>query len=154
MSRLNPLKPQVKPPQEVEATTVAEEVKVVQGNPDELLLEANVIKLKSLKPAYDLTGKEIDKIKADLKELFKKVGKTTYTAQGYTVTIQQSKSVSFNEEELLKYVKEAKLPVVKTIEMIDYDALESLVYNGTIDAAKIDKFKSVKITEKMVTKEA
>lgn len=64
------------------------------------------------------------------------------------VSLTYREKIVFNEEALIEMLKNTPdcSGIVKTKEYIDFDELESAIYNGRIQASSIDKYKSVKKT--------
>lgn len=84
-----------------------------------------------------------------VKDLFKDNNITKYTTEsGVKASVSVQHKIKFDEEKLLSYVKTLNIPnIVKTQEYVDMDALESAIYNGQIDASKLQEFKEDKIVE-------
>lgn len=72
------------------------------------------------------------------------------------VTLSYREKIIFNEEGLIEKLRD--MPgcsgIVKTKEYIDYDALESALYNGRVSASDIEDYKSVKKTAVLNIKKA
>ena len=71
------------------------------------------------------------------------------TSAGFTASLTYQTKESFDIDNLLAYLKnnvENGASYVRTVEEVDWDALEKAVYNGTISKEQIleiDKFKTV-----------
>ena len=82
---------------------------------------------------------------------------TSYDTADSSISIQIRSSVSFDEENLIEYLKVAGLSrgLVRKKEYIDFDALESAIYRGRLsdDVVKeLEKFKITKTTQALVVK--
>lgn len=82
---------------------------------------------------------------------------TSYSTEDSSISIQSRSSVSFDEENLIKYLKESGKArgLVKKKEYIDYDALESAIYRGKLDEESVkalEQFKITKISQALVIK--
>lgn len=75
----------------------------------------------------------------------------------YTADLSFRDDTTIDEESMMKYIKSKiwgdkgsmHCPYIKTVEVIDWDALEKAIYNGEITKKQVlamDKFKSVKKT--------
>lgn len=108
----------------------------------------NKQKLDEYKKATDVFNKEIKETLAKMnKEEFK-------TDNGLIAKVTIQKRESFNEDKLLAKLKELNgLTAIKTIEVVDMDELENLIYNGDIDASqlsgckKVQEIKVLKVTK-------
>lgn len=80
-----------------------------------------------------------------------------YQTNKYKVSIQHSNRISMDEEKVISIIKE-NIPedkrngVIKTKEYIDFDILETLIYNGIIAAEKLEPAQIVKITDSLFVK--
>lgn len=112
-----------------------------------------VSRLGQIKPSYDRDGKEIKDLVDKIKEALIKNGTKTYNVSGFTVNLSESKSYSFDTPKLLAWAKENQLPIIKTVEVLDEEALENLTYNGLIAPSQLAPFQTVKTVYKLLTKE-
>lgn len=86
-----------------------------------------------------------------IKEYFSDNDLDAYEADNGTVKMTERKSESFDEDKLIAFLKQSgHSDIVKTVETVDYDALESAIYHEDIskdEVKKMDDFKTVKITK-------
>lgn len=107
------------------------------------------------KQQLDNYKKSTDAYNKDIKDGMTELGIDEFvTRDGITAKMSIQKRESFNEDKLIEKLKELKISKpIKTIEVIDYDALEDAIYNNELDATKIADCKQVKeITVLKVTK--
>ena len=94
--------------------------------------------------SYDKICKdENNKIKAKMSEM----DTDTFEVDDLTAKIVVQHRDSFNEEKLLAVARALNLNVIKTREYVDMDALESVLYAGTLsknDLAKLNDCKESK----------
>lgn len=85
-------------------------------------------------------------LKSILKETLKDFGVTKYVSNsGISLSVSSRPNVSFDENLLLDYCKKLNIPeLVQTKEYVDMEKLESLLYNGTIQAESLKQFQVVK----------
>ena len=81
--------------------------------------------LDSYKELCDKENKEIKKVMEELELDIHEFG-------DYKVTRTVSNRETINEDVLLDIVRSHNIPVIKTKEYVDMDALESLIYNNQI----------------------
>ena len=89
---------------------------------------------------YILLTKNIDELKKEQAKMNTKIKdyliennlKDIKTSEG-GVKLVISNKTSFDEEKLLNFLKENKIDAVKTIEVIDEEKLEKLIYDGNLD---------------------
>ena len=106
-------------------------------------------KLDELVPQYALNKGEYDSYKAivdeekeQIKDLLLHIGEKKYTAGGYTVTRSVSVKETWDEDKLLEVAKKHKIPVIKTKQYVDMQALEDYLYDhelspeGAVDLGK------------------
>ena len=106
-------------------------------------------KLDELVPQYALNKGEYDSYKAivdeekeQIKDLLLHVGEKKHTAGGYTVTRSVSIKETWDEDKLLEVAKKHKIPVIKTKQYVDMQALEDYLYDhelspeGAVDLGK------------------
>lgn len=126
-------------------------MRVSPFKPDQELDEL-VEELSKIKPRSDQETKKVKELVNKIKELLIKSQQTTYNSNGYSVTLQKRVQKSFDEPALIAYAKEHGLDIIKTVEQIDTDALETAVYNGLISPADIEPFEVIKETMSLITK--
>lgn len=56
------------------------------------------------------------------------------------VKLVVSNKTSFDEEKLLTFLKENKIDAVKSVEVIDEEKLEKLIYDGNLDAKLLEPY--------------
>lgn len=85
-------------------------------------------------------------LKSILKETLKDFGVTKYVSNsGISLSVSSRPNVSFDENLLLDYCKKLNIPeLVQTKEYVDMEKLESLLYNGTIQAEALKQYQVVK----------
>lgn len=117
-------------------------------------LELTLEDLVSLYGRENEQLKEQDKIvkelNSDIKQKLHEQDIKELTANGWKVSLVEQDRSTMNEDRLLDIAHQNGLDVVKTKEYIDYDALESLIYNGKVPQDVIQKIgdcKEVKIIE-------
>lgn len=100
----------------------------------------NKEKLEAFKKLTEAENKEI-------KFLMKSSGETEHISDEYKASYVVSTRESINEEMLLVVAHKYGIPVIKTKEYIDFDALENAIYNNRISnevLLEMDKAKSKK----------
>lgn len=93
--------------------------------------------------------KLVDKDNAQIKQIMLEGGLLNYEANGVKAVYGISKRFDFNEEILTALLKEnlneeLLSKIVRTKEYLDYDALESAVYNKLIDPVLLQKAQTEK----------
>ena len=124
-------------------------------NLEELELDNLIGSFYAKKLKLDKYKKETDSENKRIKELMTKLDITEYkNTLGKVAKLNIQKRESFNEEKLLAKLKELNgLTAIKTIEVVDMDELENLIYNGDIDASqlsgckKVQEIKVLKVTQ-------
>lgn len=107
---------------------------------------------------HDVEFKQLKKVcdseKESLKNIMGEIGSEKESYGGFTITRTVSERESFNEQQALAILKQSwyknhgyePCPFVKTVEVLDSDALESAMYNGELDnntILKLDECRSV-----------
>ena len=92
-----------------------------------------------------------------IKSKFKELEIDEYYGDNYRAYLQYSNKINMDEDKVIEILKEnckkADLKnVIKTKEYVDFDALENLIYNGGIEAQKLEPAQSVKTTVSLWTK--
>lgn len=92
-----------------------------------------------------------------IKNKFKELELEKYTTDNFEAYLKYSNKVDMDEWWVIKILrencKEEELQgIIKTKEYVDFDALESFIYNGGIDAEKLEPAQSVKTTISLLTK--
>lgn len=104
------------------------------------------------KTTADGLKKVVDRDAAQIKEIMLTEKLTESKSGKYIAKLSIQHKEKFNEEGLLEYIKtklwgdkgSMECPYIKRVETIDWDALESAIYNETItkeQLLEIDKFK-------------
>ena len=90
--------------------------------------------------------KATDKYNKEIKKLMQEQDITEFeTENGLVAKINIQKRESFNDEKLLAKLKELNgFTAIKTIEVVDMEELENLIYNGNIDASQLTNCKETK----------
>lgn len=113
------------------------------------------------KSTADKLKKDVDKDAAQIKQIMIDNNKEDSTSGKYTAHLSYATSQQVDEEGLLEYIKskiqgkKKSCPYIKTIEVIDYNALEKAIYNGEITKEQVlemDKYKSEVKTPKLTLK--
>lgn len=81
-----------------------------------------------------------------IKELMSELNATEYeNNRGVVAKITVQNRESFQEDRLIAKLKQLGIiSPIKTVEVIDYDDLEDVIYNGMLDASILAEFKNVK----------
>lgn len=124
--------------------------KIVENNNN--LLEEAVKKFSKLKPAYDKLSKEIEALKGEIKTGLVTAGVDSYKVDNFSVTLQETHSYSFDNQKLIEWAKANGHEITVTVEMLDEDALESLLYNGEILPEQLKPFQKDKVVTKLFCK--
>lgn len=98
------------------------------------------------KQELDGLKKETENANTDIKYLMNRLNKKEFqTDLGLVAKINVQKRESFIDEKLIAKLKELKVTTpIKTIEVVDMDELENVIYNGDLDASKLTDCKQVK----------
>lgn len=91
--------------------------------------------------------KVVDGYNAEIKDIMTDRDFETYKTQDGVFTAKKivQNRESFNEPKIIEKLKELGITTpVKTVEVIDYDELENVIYNGKLDASALAEFKDVK----------
>lgn len=94
----------------------------------------------------DKYKKSTDDYNKDIKSALIELGIDEFESDnGLIAKLIKQKRESFDEEKLINKLKElnVKKPI-KTIEIIDYEVLEDIIYNNELDATKISDCKQCK----------
>ena len=106
--------------------------------------------LKVLKTSADADNKEI-------KSIMSSTGLTEYEAGGYKAKYSVSKSESFDDDKLVKKLKEFmfdgksahKAGLIDYVPVVNMEVLEDFIYNGKINAASLADCKVTKETARL-----
>ena len=98
------------------------------------------------KESLDNYKKVCDEENNWIKEMFSKADIDEYTTiSGLTAKVTISKKENFIDNLLITKLKElGALSAIKTVEVVDYDELENLIYNNKLDASQLNDCKTVK----------
>lgn len=117
--------------------------------------------LDELVPKYGANKAEADDLKKiveaqnkQIKELMADADITSYEAGGYVASVSTTEKSKFNEAKLLNVIKgneELASQVIKTQEYVDMDALENILYAGTISKELLLEMDKCKETSTVVT---
>ena len=102
-------------------------------------LEEYVKEFYIVKNEADKYKKLADEDNKEIKKLMQNNNLTEFkTTNGLLAKITIQNRESFNEDKLIEKLKELNVKTpIKTVEVIDYDALEDAIYNNVLDATKI-----------------
>lgn len=94
--------------------------------------------------------KELKNKNAFIKSTLAEMGEDLYETDKCKATISYQNRVSMDEEKVIEIIKEnisaaRRKGVIKTKEYVDYEVLESLIYNGVIAAEKLEPAQSVNV---------
>lgn len=113
---------------------------------DEQLLELIISEFYENKQKLDIYKKDTDDENKRIKQLMSELNITEFATQNGLIakTITQKKE-SFMEDKLLLKLKELGVTSpIKTIEIIDYDELENVIYNNQLNASELTDCKECK----------
>lgn len=92
-----------------------------------------------------------DKENKEIKELMKAEGLENESSDNYTAKYYVTTRESMNEEKLLEILKrEDIIKCIKTIEVVDMDILESMLYNDEISNNVVAEMNSCREIKKVV----
>lgn len=111
-----------------------------------VLLEDLITSFYQDKELLEKYKKSTTKYNEEIKQQLAKADLDKFeTSEGLIAKISTQKRESFNEEKLIQRLKELKITTpIKTVEIIDYEELENVIYNNELDATKISDCKQVK----------
>ena len=114
--------------------------------------------LENLIPQYALNKSELDSYKklCDdenklIKDAMQKSSLSEYSAGGYTVKYVVQKRESMNDAKVLEAAHKYNLPIIKTIEVVDYDALEGIMYRGEMPQEAYGDINKARDVKEIVT---
>lgn len=113
---------------------------------EEQLLSDMIDYFMEQKEPYEEYKKELDGANADIKFLMNKLGMKEFTSSwGYTAKLNVQKRESFDDNKLITKLKELGVTTpIKTVEVVDMDELENVIYNGGLDASQLTGCKQIK----------
>ena len=123
---------------------------------DEDLLKELIEVYYEDKTILDGYKKSVDKHNKQIKEIMKDYNIEEYeTDNGLIAKMNIQKRESFIDEKLIAKLKELGVTTpIKTVEVVDIDELENVIYNGQLNASELTNCKQVKevITLKVTKK--
>ena len=98
------------------------------------------------KQEFDKYKKSTEEYNKQIKESLNDLGKTEFeTESGLVAKMSTQQRESFNEAKLIEKLKELKVTSpIKTVEVVDMDELENVIYNEGLDASELTNCKIVK----------
>lgn len=83
----------------------------------------------------------------DIKQMMKELGIKAIEVPGFKATYSERVSQNFNEDKLLAKIKSLGfVDCVKTVEVVDMEKLESLIYDNELDPLELASCKETKVT--------
>jgi hypothetical protein len=116
---------------------------------DKIIMEENLKELIRLfyndKQQLDQYKKSTEEYNKDIKNAMKELGYDKFETDDYVAKVTIQKRESFIDEKLIAKLKELNVTTpIKTIEVVDMDELENVIYNGQLDASELSSCKQVK----------
>lgn len=113
---------------------------------EKLDLDTTINSFFKKKEKLDYYKKETDLENKHIKELMTKLDlKEFETDNGLIAKMTISERESFNEPSLIEKLKELdKLDAIDLVEVINWDKIEDMIYNGKLDASILAPYKEVK----------
>lgn len=98
------------------------------------------------KQELDKYKKSTEEYNKQIKESLNELGKTEFeTESGLVAKMSTQQRESFNESKLIEKLKELNVTSpIKTIEVVDMDELENVIYNEMLDASELTPCKVIK----------
>jgi hypothetical protein len=92
-----------------------------------------------------------------VKKKFNELEIEEYTTDNFRAYLQYSNKIDMDEDKIIQILKENCKKddyekVIRTKEYVDFEALESLIYNGGIPAEKLEPAQTTKTTISLYTK--
>lgn len=126
-------------------------------------LSVLVARWGDVKSRADALTKEAKKDGDKIKAIMTDAGYENSSSGRYTANIQYATSEKLDEDGMIHYIKSEiwgdkgsmHCPYIKTVEVIDFEALEKAIYHGDItqeQVAEMGKFKTVTKTPKLYLK--
>jgi vancomycin resistance protein YoaR len=105
----------------------------------------------------DAKAKQLEELKkplnAEIKSYMKHNDLKEVSAAGIKAVYGKQERVSMNQDKLLDKVKQLGLNhAIKTIEVVDEQVLESMIFNGELNASQIEECMERKIIETLTIK--
>ncbi len=120
---------------------------IMEFNPEADINENYVNKYVILQNKLDSLTKIRDQMKDKLKTYLKDNNLTKLNSELGYVSLITTEKTTYDDEKVVNYCKINKYDVVKTIEILDEDKLEELIYNGDIKIEELEPFKETKIVQ-------
>ena len=110
------------------------------------LLNDKINDYKQNKDTLEHYKKEVEEENNIIKNIMMSENITEFsTDEGVKAKLSTQKRESFLEDKLLKKLKDLNATsAIKTVEIIDYDELENLIYNNKLDASELTDCKQIK----------
>ena len=111
------------------------------------------------KAVYDEEKKVVDKLNSSIKNLMLEYGLDKMEGTDFSVTCTVSDTSEMNEDMLLEVIKSVvwadkgsmHCPFIKTVEQVDFDALEKAMYNGEISKEHLAEIGKCRESKQRVT---
>ena len=103
------------------------------------------------KAEADSYKKICDSENSQIKQLMKDSKITEYETEEYKAVYSVSNRETINEEMLLNIAHAKDIPIIKTKECIDYESLETLIYNGQISKEALLEMDKAKESKEVIT---
>lgn len=125
---------------------IAVEQNILSQSREERLLNSSIVCFYQDKQQLDLLKKSTDDYNKEIKNLLKQMNKTEFeTDNGLIAKMTISERESFNEPSLIEKLKELdKSDAIDLVEVINWDKIEDMIYNGKLDASILGPYKEVK----------
>lgn len=110
------------------------------------LLEEQIQNFYADKQQLDYYKKVTDDRNKDIKNMMQELQKSEFvTSDGIVAKLNIQKRESFVDDKLISKLKDLGVTTpIKTIEVVDMDELENVIYNGDLDASELSSCKQVK----------
>lgn len=127
----------------------------------------NAIEENNLIKTIDVLAKEkLEKTKLEgsikkatdfVKKKFEELNIDEYCTEDFRAYLQYSNKIDMDEDKIIEILKnylslEGQKKVIKTKEYVDFDALETLIYNDVVPAQILEPAQTVKTTISLYTK--
>lgn len=80
----------------------------------------------------DTLAKEVKELGNNIKTKMLEMGEDKISHNGYNITCSERETVKTNEEQLIQVLKNNGVAAIKTVEIVDSEALEDLIYKGLV----------------------
>ena len=119
-----------------------------------MTLDELIPRYGELKSQADSLKKELDVDNATIKELMAQSDSTEYEVDGWVAKYSVQERESLDEQKLLQIIKDAgvqKEGLIKTVEILDMEVLEDLLYKDEIPAEVVANMDSCRSIKEVVT---